>query len=75
MEGNRVSGKSVFIFLLGILLSNAYVHARPATFSEDFRITWADDHIQQMAGGNAIQLKLDQNSGLHNTAHIVSLGV
>lgn len=63
MEGNRISGKTVLIFLLGILLSNGYADARPATFIEDFRITWADDHIQQMAGGNAIQLKLDQYSG------------
>eukprot|EP01018_Ginkgo_biloba_P006591 Gb_30161 [translate_table: standard] len=39
------------------------IDARPATFLEDFRITWADDHIKQMPGGNAIQLILDQSSG------------
>ncbi|KAH9304766.1 hypothetical protein KI387_009170 [Taxus chinensis] len=41
------------------------VNGRPATFWEDFHITWADDHIKQTSGlnGNAIQLVLDQASG------------
>jgi len=39
------------------------VGARPATFLEDFRITWADSHIRQLDGGRAIQLVLDQSSG------------
>ncbi|KAK9097086.1 hypothetical protein Sjap_022583 [Stephania japonica] len=39
------------------------VFARPATFLQDFRITWSDSHIRQLQGGTAIQLVLDQNSG------------
>ncbi|KAL2246812.1 UNVERIFIED_CONTAM: putative xyloglucan endotransglucosylase/hydrolase protein 6 [Sesamum indicum] len=35
----------------------------PATFLQDFRVTWSDSHIRQIEGGNAIQLILDQNSG------------
>ncbi|RRT66183.1 hypothetical protein B296_00038419, partial [Ensete ventricosum] len=41
----------------------AFVGARPATFLQDFRITWADTHIKQLQGGTAIQLKLDPSSG------------
>ncbi|XP_031480252.1 probable xyloglucan endotransglucosylase/hydrolase protein 7 [Nymphaea colorata] len=37
--------------------------SRPATFLQDFRITWADTHIKQIQGGTAIQLILDQSSG------------
>lgn len=37
---------------------------RPATFQDDFRVTWADSHIKQLEGGRAIQLTLDQNSGI-----------
>ncbi|XP_042493967.1 probable xyloglucan endotransglucosylase/hydrolase protein 6 [Macadamia integrifolia] len=37
--------------------------ARPATFVQDFRVTWSDSHIRQINGGNAIQLVLDQSSG------------
>ncbi|KAH9304769.1 hypothetical protein KI387_009173, partial [Taxus chinensis] len=29
----------------------------------DFKITWADNHIYQIAGGNVVELKLDQSSG------------
>ena len=39
------------------------VFGRPATFAEDFRVTWSDSHIRQIEGGRAIQLVLDQNSG------------
>ncbi|KAH7520354.1 hypothetical protein FEM48_Zijuj08G0135100 [Ziziphus jujuba var. spinosa] len=46
-----------------ILLYSVSVGARPATFLEDFRITWADSHIRQLDGGRAIQLVLDQSSG------------
>lgn len=39
------------------------VSGRPATFLEDFRVTWADSHIRQIDGGRGIQLVLDQSSG------------
>ncbi|KAF8012301.1 hypothetical protein BT93_I0441 [Corymbia citriodora subsp. variegata] len=39
------------------------VSGRPATFLQDFRVTWAESHIRQINGGGAIQLILDQNSG------------
>ncbi|XP_044479258.1 probable xyloglucan endotransglucosylase/hydrolase protein 6 [Mangifera indica] len=48
------------------LLSFAFflsVSGRPATFLEDFRVTWAESHIRQIDAGRAIQLVLDQNSG------------
>lgn len=51
---------SLVIYLLSFLLS---VTARPATFLQDFRITWSDSHIRQIEGGRAIQLVLDQSSG------------
>ncbi|KAH9304764.1 hypothetical protein KI387_009168 [Taxus chinensis] len=52
----------LFIVFLGFLSS---VNARPATFWEDFRVTWANDHINQtsVGNGNAIQMVLDQASG------------
>lgn len=37
--------------------------ASPATFAQDFDITWANTHIKQMQKENAIQLILDQSSG------------
>ena len=40
------------------------VQGRPATFLEDFKVTWSDTHIKQIQGGRAIQLILDQNSGI-----------
>uniref|UniRef100_A0A2P2L348 Xyloglucan endotransglucosylase/hydrolase n=2 Tax=Rhizophora mucronata TaxID=61149 RepID=A0A2P2L348_RHIMU len=51
----------LFCYILALSLSA--VSARPATFLEDFRITWSDSHIRQIEGGRAIQLILDQNSG------------
>lgn len=39
------------------------VSGRLASFVQDFRITWADSHIRQINGGEAIQLMLDQSSG------------
>lgn len=51
-------------FLLPLLLAfSLSVSGRPATFLQDFHVTWADTHIKQMEGGRAIQLILDQNSG------------
>ncbi|KAA8531516.1 hypothetical protein F0562_006131 [Nyssa sinensis] len=51
---------SLFLHVLAFSLS---VSGRPATFLQDFRITWSDWHIKQIDGGRAIQLILDQNSG------------
>ncbi|KAA3461560.1 putative xyloglucan endotransglucosylase/hydrolase protein 6 [Gossypium australe] len=52
----------IFSCILAISLSSSIL-GRPATFLEDFGITWSDSHIKQIDGGRAIQLILDQNSG------------
>ncbi|KAL2527880.1 putative xyloglucan endotransglucosylase/hydrolase protein 7 [Forsythia ovata] len=52
----------LFVFLCVLAFSSS-VSARPATFLQDFRVTWSDSHIRQLDGGRAIQLVLDQNSG------------
>ncbi|KAK9228492.1 hypothetical protein WN944_021443 [Citrus x changshan-huyou] len=49
--------------LLYCLVSCSCVLGRPATFLEDFKVTWSDAHLRQIEGGRAIQLVLDQNSG------------
>ncbi|MQM14988.1 hypothetical protein Taro_047926 [Colocasia esculenta] len=51
---------ALLLLLLGLLSAAA---ARPATFQQDFRITWSDSHIRELQGGNGIQLVLDQSSG------------
>ncbi|KAI4315111.1 hypothetical protein L6164_027957 [Bauhinia variegata] len=51
------------LMFLWLLLSAPSVWGRPATFLQDFRVTWSDTHIKQIDGGRAIQLILDQNSG------------
>lgn len=53
---------SVFLFF-SFLAFPLNVSARPATFLQDFRVTWSDSHIRQIDGGRAIQLVLDQYSG------------
>ncbi|KAL6012816.1 putative xyloglucan endotransglucosylase/hydrolase protein 7 [Asimina triloba] len=53
------------LFSLLLAFSLSVTDARPATFLQDFRITWSDSHIRQIEGGRAIQLVLDQNSGAH----------
>lgn len=50
-------------FGIVVLYYSLSVGARPATFLEDFKVTWSDSHIRQIEGGRAIQLVLDQNSG------------
>lgn len=52
----------VFVALWAVT-SGVCSWARPATFLQDFRITWSDYHIKQIDQGRAIQLILDQNSG------------
>ncbi|KAJ8634571.1 hypothetical protein MRB53_008838 [Persea americana] len=49
----------LFLVLTSLCLSNA----KPATFLDDFKITWSENHIKQMENGTAIQLLLDQSSG------------
>ncbi|KAL0395855.1 UNVERIFIED_CONTAM: putative xyloglucan endotransglucosylase/hydrolase protein 7 [Sesamum calycinum] len=51
------------LILCFLALFSLTVIARPATFLQDFRVTWSDSHIRQIEGGNAVQLVLDQNSG------------
>lgn len=46
-----------------VLLPFSSVYGRPATFQQDFQVTWSDSHIRKIDGGRAIQLVLDQNSG------------
>lgn len=53
----------LILCLLALALSCLSVNGRPATFSQDFRIAWADSHVRQLDGGRAIQLTLDQSSG------------
>lgn len=50
----------VVVCLVALL---AMATARPATFTQDFRITWSDNHIRELDGGRGIQLTLDQSSG------------
>ncbi|TYI54163.1 hypothetical protein E1A91_D11G056300v1 [Gossypium mustelinum] len=53
-----------FLLILSCVVTlSLSVLGRPATFLEDFRITWSDSHIRQIDGGRAIELVLDQNSG------------
>lgn len=52
-----------YVVLLLLAFSSSVVNGRPATFLQDFRVTWSDSHIRQIDGGRAIQLILDQNSG------------
>lgn len=51
--------------LFSALILTFPVSARPATFQQDFKVTWADSHFKLVEGGKAIQLKLDQTSGTY----------
>ncbi|KAK4798948.1 hypothetical protein SAY86_024313 [Trapa natans] len=51
------------ILVTALVLYPAVVSSRPASFLEDFHVTWADSHIRQLEGGPVIQLVLDRNSG------------
>eukprot|EP01018_Ginkgo_biloba_P006615 Gb_10644 [translate_table: standard] len=55
--------RGILLFAVLGIVSVSTIDARPVKFLEAFRITWAVDHIKQVAGGNAIQLVLDQSSG------------
>lgn len=53
----------IVLLLSWFLVSGVCVWGRPATFLQDFEITWSETHIRQIDQGRAIQLILDQNSG------------
>ncbi|KAH7689806.1 Xyloglucan endotransglucosylase/hydrolase protein [Dioscorea alata] len=55
--------KTTISFILHLLPCLVLVGARPATFNDDFRVTWEESHIKQIQGGSAIQLILDRSSG------------
>lgn len=55
----------VFAVIYCLVATCVSVSGRPATFLEDFKVTWSENHIRQLEGGRAIQLVLDQNSGSH----------
>nr|ADE44161.1 xyloglucan endotransglycosylase/hydrolase [Corchorus trilocularis] len=61
--GLNLNNGFLLLFSCIILAISLSVSGRPATFLEDFRVTWADSHIKQLDGGRTIQLVLDQNSG------------
>ncbi|KAI4387193.1 hypothetical protein MLD38_005042 [Melastoma candidum] len=50
------------LVLFTCLLATVAV-ARPVSFVQDFRVTWADSHVRQVESGRTIQLVLDQSSG------------
>lgn len=52
------------LFVIGFVTLLPLKNAKPATFLQDFHITWSDSHIKQLDGGKGIQLLLDQNSGM-----------
>lgn len=57
--------RNVGLALLSVLvcIHLVCVSGRPATFQQDFKVTWADSHLKLVEGGKAIQLVLDRNSG------------
>lgn len=57
---NAIASLSLFMLAFALPLP---ITGRPATFLEDFHITWSDSHIKPIDGGKAIQLVLDRNSG------------
>lgn len=51
------------VCIVAVCCLSVSVKGRPATFQQDFRIAWADNHVKEIEGGRAIQLTLDQSSG------------
>lgn len=49
--------------LILAVVSCGVVKGRPATFQQDFRVTWSESHIRQIDGGKTVLLVLDQTSG------------
>ncbi|XP_043722014.1 probable xyloglucan endotransglucosylase/hydrolase protein 6 [Telopea speciosissima] len=61
--GNSILGFLLLVLSVEIMFFTNPSMGRPATFLQDFHITWAETHIKQMENGTAIQLLLDQTSG------------
>ncbi|KAK9130360.1 hypothetical protein Sjap_010847 [Stephania japonica] len=59
---SKLSLLTLFLVTLELQLLTSSI-AKPATFVQDFRVTWSESHIKQLDNGTAIQLLLDQNSG------------
>ncbi|XP_043713535.1 probable xyloglucan endotransglucosylase/hydrolase protein 7 [Telopea speciosissima] len=59
----RFASLSLVLLLHLFALAPFSIWARPASFLQDFRVTWSDSHIRQIDAGRAIQLLLDQSSG------------
>lgn len=59
----RLKYHVMLVFILVLLTFASSVRGRPATFLQDFRVTWSESHLRQINGGSAIQLVLDQSSG------------
>ncbi|KAK9100178.1 hypothetical protein Scep_023608 [Stephania cephalantha] len=59
---SKLSLLSLFLISLELQLLTSSI-AKPATFVQDFHVTWSESHIKQFDNGTAIQLLLDQNSG------------
>lgn len=53
------------VCIVAVCWLSVSVKGRPATFQQDFRIAWADNHVKEIEGGRAIQLTLDQSSGIY----------
>ncbi|GAB2279227.1 Probable xyloglucan endotransglucosylase/hydrolase protein 6 [Dionaea muscipula] len=53
----------LLLLLVVMIISLSSVSARPASFYQDFKVTWSDNHIKPVEGGNAIQLLLDRYAG------------
>ncbi|KAL5698981.1 xyloglucan:xyloglucosyl transferase [Ranunculus cassubicifolius] len=51
------------LLLLVFLSVPLFSYGKPATFLQDFHVTWSETHIKQLENGTAIQLQLDQSSG------------
>lgn len=61
---NAFGNIRLYVFLLSwFLVSAVCIWGRPATFLQDFQISWSESHIKQIDQGRAIQLILDKNSG------------
>lgn len=58
-SGHVLAMASLFLVVLFFQASTG----KPATFFEDFHITWAESHIKQLENGTSIQLLLDPSSG------------
>lgn len=54
---------SILLLIVFFAFAPQLSSAKPATFLQDFHVTWSEGHIKQLENGTAIQLLLDQTSG------------